>query len=1082
MSDSRQSKANSLTRSATNPPPAECDASACGCGGTIARRDFLKLTSLAAAGALVPGLSVMAGPFESSEFEKLVPADKKLDPAWVKSLFERGTRTTYRAGELEKIGMPVGGICTGQLYLGGDGKLWHWEIFNRVVGTGDGNYAHPPKASSPLDQGFALQLSAGGKTQVRALDHTGWQDISFIGEYPIGYVAYRDPESPVTVLLEAFSPFIPLNAEDSGLPATVMQFTIKNDSPDKVEAELAGWLENAVCLHSAQAAKGLRRNRIVRRERFTFLECSAEAAPEKKRESQRPDIAFDDFEKETYDGWTATGTAFGTGPIEKDKIPGYQGDVGAHGKRLVNSHTTAPGADVAEKDAATGTLTSKSFVIERDYITFLIGGGEHPGRTCINLVVEDKVVLSATGKNDNRMQSHSFDTRPWAGKPAQLQIVDNEKAAWGNIGIDDIVFSDQPRTPAVPVTEQFDFGTLGLALLNDGSPDPHVAGNPKFEIASTALPERHVPDGLFSKSTAGSDTPTARPFGQKLVGALTRKLTLAPGQSATVTFVVTWHFPNIKLGGLGDYEGRHYGKRFGNAVAVAEYVAAEFKRLGDQTRLWHDTWYDSTLPYWFLDRTFLNTSILATSTCYWFGNGRFYGWEGVGCCAGTCTHVWHYAHAVARLFPSLERSLRELVDYGVGFEPTTGRIRFRAEHNNQWAVDGQAGVILRTYREHQISADREFLRRVWPSAKQALEFMISKDADTDGIIDGPQHNTLDADWFGQVAWLSGLYLAALRAGEEMSREMGDEAFAKRCREIVERGRRAVDEKLFKGDYYIHIGDPAHAKTVGSYDGCEIDQVFGDSWSWQVGLGRILDEVKVKQALGSLWRYNFTPDVGPYRAVYKPGRWYAMAGEGGLLMCSWPRGEKQRVKESFDFYFNECMTGFEYQVAWHMVAEGLLQEGLAITRAIHDRYHAARRNPWNEVECGDHNARAMASYGVFLAACGYEYHGPQGRLGFAPRLTPADFRAAFTTAEGWGTFSQQAKGGGQQAEVAVKWGQLRLKTLALALAKDAQPTQVTVTLGDKPLAARLTVKDGRVEIGLEAEALLKVGEKLTVTLA
>ena len=71
-----------------------------------------------------------------------------------------------------------------------------------------------------------------------------------------------------------------------------------------------------------------------------------------------------------------------------------------------------------------------------------------------------------------------------------------------------------------------------------------------------------------------------------------------------------------------------------------------------------------------------------------------------------------------------------------------------------------------------------------------------------------------------------------------------------------------------------------------------------------------------------------------------------------------------------------MNGFEYQVAGHMIWEGMVQEGLAIERAIHDRYHASRRNPWNEVECGDHYVRAMASYGVFLAACGYEYHGPR----------------------------------------------------------------------------------------------------------
>ncbi len=418
----------------------------------------------------------------------------------------------------------------------------------------------------------------------------------------------------------------------------------------------------------------------------------------------------------------------------------------------------------------------------------------------------------------------------------------------------------------------------------------------------------------------------------------------------------------------------------------------------------------------------------------------------------------------------------------MGFDPATGSIRFRAEHNNHWAVDGQAGVILRTWREHQMSADDAFLRRVWPRAKKALEFLISKDAGADGIIDGPQHNTLDADWFGRVAWLSGLYLAALRAGEEMANEMGDPAFARQCRDLFDRGRRAIEETLFNGEYYVQLADPAHRKTVGSYDGCEIDQVFGQSWAWQVGLGRILDETNTKTALRSLWRYNFTPDVGPYRAVNKPGRWYAMPGEGGLLMCAWPRGEAQRVPGGFDAYFNECMTGFEYQAAGHMIAEGMLTEGLAVTRMIHDRYHPLRRNPWNEVECGDHYARAMASYGVFLAACGYEHHGPKGHLGFAPRLTPENFRAAFTTAQAWGTFTQRIEGATQRAEIEVKWGKLRLRTLALQVPQGLEPTSTrAIANGQKVIAAHRL--DGRhATITFPVEVVIPAGQKIEIVLS
>jgi uncharacterized protein (DUF608 family) len=1011
------------------------------------------------------GMPVMAGPFDPADFEKVVPSNKKLDPAWIKSLFERGTKTVYRGKDLEKIGMPVGGLCSGQLYLGGDGKLWHWDIFNQYVGTGAEHYANPMTPQSPIDQGFGIRTSANGKTEFRTLDHTGFTDIAFRGEYPIGQVDYRDANSPVAVTLEAFSPFVPLNTDDSSLPATILQFTVKNVGKEKIDAELLGWLQNPVCLHTAKSGDGRRSNRIIKDKRLTLLDCSAEAAKQQPLPKDQPDIVFDNFQKETYEGWTVTGTAFGKGPILKSDIPKYQGDVGSKSLRVVNSHASAPQGTPENRDAHIGTLTSKPFVVERGFINFWIGGGNHPGKTSFDLLIDGKVMVSATGHDNNAMRRDTLDVRHLLGKTAQLRIVDNETGSWGNIGVAEIVFSNQPVVPIVKLEDRFDFGTITLGLLDPQSGD----------TAATSI----SPQDLRQSALVDSQEATTKPVLEKLVGALARRVSLEPGQSATATFVLTWRFPNLRLPIAATDGGRFYAVRFPSAAKVAEYVAENFDSLNKQTRLWRDTWYDSTLPYWFLDRTFANTSILASSTSYRFRTGRFYGWEGVGCCEGTCTHVWLYAQAVGRLFPDLERDLRVRTDFGTGMIPETGAIRHRGE---TWdlAVDGQAGCILRVYREHQMSTDSKFLKSLWPKVKKAMDCLVRMD-DQRGLLEGPQHNTLDQPWFGRVAWLSSLYVAAARACEEMAKEMGDAAYAEQMRQIAGRGGKSIDRELFNGEYYIQIADKAHTKSVGSHDGCEIDQVLGQSWAYQVGLGRILDKRNVQTALESLWRYNFTPDVGPFRNKYKPGRWYAMAGEGGLLMCTWPKGDAKRCQEGFDFYFNECMNGFEYQVAWHMIWEGMVEQGLAIARAVHDRYDASRRNPWNEVECGDHYARSMASYGVFLAACGFEYHGPKGYLAFAPRLSPEDFRAAFTGAEGWGTLSQKREKGRQTNTIAIRWGKLSLKTLAVDLPENATLQSATVTLGDKTLAAQAKQEGKRVTLVLNDETTIQADEILKVAL-
>jgi uncharacterized protein (DUF608 family) len=609
------------------------------------------------------------------------------------------------------------------------------------------------------------------------------------------------------------------------------------------------------------------------------------------------------------------------------------------------------------------------------------------------------------------MQRESVDLSKWQGKTARLEIYDNGRGAWGNIGVDHVVLTDHPK-PAMAPERQHDFGTLTLLCPGATRATAQLAAP---EAAFDFLPQ---PEARVAVE-AGEPGP---------VGALERTLTLAPGASETVTFILAWHFPNNAHLPVPDAAtGNHYATRFADSTAAARYVEKNLTRLTHETLLWRDTWYDSTLPHWFLDRTFANTCILATTTLFRLGTGRFWAWEGIGCCPGTCTHVWHYAQAPGRLFPELERTIREGVDFGVGFDEATGMIRHRAEGSGP-AVDGHCGRILGVLREHQMSPDSQFLTRLWPKVKHALEFLMAHDHDGDGLLDGAQENTLDAAWFGKIAWLSSLYAAALRAGEQLAKEMHDTAFAALCGQRATQTQAAIERELWNGEFFIQKPEPGREGALGTYQTCHIDQVHGQSWAWQVGLPRVLDREKTLTALKSLYKYNFAPDVGPFRQKNRPGRPYAMPGDGGLIMATNPKGLKDafgNVKDWQYGYFNECMSGFEHQAASHMIAEGLVTEGLAVTRAIHDRYHAKRRNPYNEIECSDHYSRAMASYGSYLSLCGFAYHGPSGQLTINPRL-PGDFKAAFTAAEGWGTIALQ----GKSVTITVKWGTLTLRTLTV----------------------------------------------------
>ncbi len=1036
-------------------------------GKEMDRREFVTVTGTGA--AAIAGLPIVAGPFDRrSQGDHFIPEDKKLTEEWIRSLVARGASSWYSGEDLKTIGMPVGGICAGQVYLTGDGRLTYWDIFNQNQNTGYGavnykvgrlptetvrNVTFVP--SVPIDQGFALRVRSAAGSTSRTLDRRGFPGVRFCGEYPIGRVEYVDATLPVEIRLEAFSPFVPLNAAASALPATIMRYVVRNTADVRVEVTLSGWLENAVCRINGEmfAERFIRRNEAFAGDGLTAVIARA-VTVELEQRPERPATVFATFDGGDYGNWVVEGEAFGSAPA-RGTLEGQSPVTGFAGDGLVNTFL--------DGDRPHGTLRSPPFTIERPFIAFLIGGGAHQGRTCMNLIVDGAVVRTATGKNTERLEPHNWNVADLVGAEAHLEIVDAESGGWGHVNVDQIEFRDSPRFADPGALETWlDYGTLCLAVTGDG-----------FSRAS--VPSGPMPDVVFD----GTDDVVEKPWGQALRGAVGRVLSLGPGEEEAVTFVVSWHMPNM----YRDEKrvGNRYAALFQDAGSVAAYLAENLDSLSEQTRLWHRTYYESTLPHWLLDRLHSTVANLASTTCQWWENGRFWAWEGGGCCHGTCGHVWNYEHALARLFPDLERSVREMQDFvpGIGFHPDTGAIGFRGEGWTLWAGDSQGGYILKAYREFQTSTDDAFLRRNWPQIRQAVQFLIDQDANADGLIEGSQHQTYDENYFGPNTMVGSLYLGALRAAEEMSRHLGDEAFASRCRRIFELGRANSVATLFNGEYYVQVVDLEQHPEWQYGDGCLADHMFGQGWAHQVGLGYLYPEETVTSSLRSIWRYNWAPDIGPQNAAHEPERWFAYPGEAGLFTCTWPKSAHMGPRSTR--YRNEIWTGIEYQVAGHMAWEGMLLEALAICRGAHERYHPSKHNPWNEIECGDHYARAMASWGVLIGLAGFEYHGPNAHIGIAPRITPEDFRCVFTGAEGWGSASQRRGDRTQANAFEVRWGRLMVRSVGLEVPAGVRLEEVSAAVDGNEIEIDAGQTGRKVTLRLPAVTMVEAGSTLSLSL-
>ncbi|MCI5825828.1 MAG: GH116 family glycosyl hydrolase [Arcanobacterium sp.] len=643
----------------------------------------------------------------------------------------------------------------------------------------------------------------------------------------------------------------------------------------------------------------------------------------------------------------------------------------------------------------------------------------------------------AYGMNVNQLERHAQYSRI-IGTNTALTASD---PCYGEIALS----SDDSHAEAFPqfthLNQYIDF----LNALGPGITQPLAKG----ESRSTAQNQ------LFSIQ----QKPSAPGF--TWLGSLTTFFALQAGESAEKQFIIAWYFPNrtVNFNQFGSAQphfgstqfwlGNHYATRFANVNRVLDYVENQIPHIDQKIDQWQNAFTSSTLKLP-LRELWANQAVIPRSpTCFRDHAGSFFGFEGTsgasttmwgasvgGSCPLNCTHVWNYEHSLSYLFPDLEDSMRE-TEYLVMQNPE-GEIPHRVivptylaqlwdKHvygPEEPALDGMLGSILKAYRSIKNTGDLNTLTRWWAHVTKLIHF-IDRSWNTvgDGILHGVQPSTHDIDLSGSNTYIGSLWLAALKAIHTMADRIGD--FEERDWAITQfrKSSKAYDETCFNGEYFQQKLYPEDTEDFQWKSGCLIDQLIGQWWAYELDLGHIFPKEHIREAIRHIVAYNFTPDLGKIKHIYRS---FGTTGDSGTLLCTWPHGGRPKVPTR---YADEVWSGSEYQLAALCIREGFYEAGERVLTAVQHRHNGERRNPFNEVECGDNYVRAMAAWTIATAVTGFSYDAFNFYLDIAPihEAFIADPIFPFFTAHSWGNIAVH----GEQVTISVEEGTLLVRRIRVA---------------------------------------------------
>ncbi len=444
--------------------------------------------------------------------------------------------------------------------------------------------------------------------------------------------------------------------------------------------------------------------------------------------------------------------------------------------------------------------------------------------------------------------------------------------------------------------------------------------------------------------------------------ALCSKVTLKPGEKKNIRFILSWYFPNLTSRD-GEMLGHYYENFYKSSLDANIFLEEGYNSIFKSATTFSELLYATDLPAIYPDSWSSNLSPMIKCSVY-HKNGNFGLWEGLGYCGLHTTDItYHASFSLISLFPDLQKKQMKM---GAMHQREDGRTHhsfkpdMKCSDNGYERVDLNMQFVLMVLRDYLFTGDRDYLLSLWDNVKKAMDATKALDTDNDGLPDyGTKRNTYDAwNFSGTPVYIDVLWLAALKAAIFIADIVGDKSRSDQWNGILLKGKEALEEKLWNGEYYnLWRNDEVTDESLMT------DQLDGEWFIRTIGLEGIFSDERVRSVIEFIFRHNFDKEQGLVNATVPENRW-----------------------TSLDTY-NNCQTiavwtGIGYVFAALALAVGETEISDTVVDSIH---HNQLRlgHFWDHWECGHHYTRPMSSWSSLLTASGLKIDYENKRLSFKP---------------------------------------------------------------------------------------------------